>query len=110
MLAADVYRDRVEVQTRTPNEGTFGNDPTEWATTATRWCRRALISAQYAMVLAQRGHEERVERLIFRGELVVDIANTRFVLASRYYRAIEPPEYDAETDESSLLIAQEVQR
>jgi len=110
MLAADVYRDRIEIQTRTASEGTFGNDPSEWATTATRWCRRAQVSAQYAMVLAQRGHEERVERLIFRGELVVDIANTRFVFGTRYYRAIEPPEYDAEQAETTVLIAQEVQR
>lgn len=110
MLPADVYRDRVDIETRTATDDTFGPSVSDWATTSTRWCRRAPVSMQYAMVLAQRGHEERAERLLFRGELEIDIANTRFVLSSRYYRAIEPPEYDAESNESTVLIAQEVQR
>jgi len=62
------------------------------------------------MVLAQRGHEERTERLMLRGELKIDIANTRFVLDGRYYRAIEPPEYNHRHNECTVLIAQEVQR
>jgi hypothetical protein len=110
MLAADVYRDRVEIETRTEPSGTFHENAGDWSLLATRWCRRTQVSSQYAMVLAQRGHEERVERLLFRGEMEFDIANTRFVLSGRYYRAIEPCEHDAESDETTVLIAQEVQR
>lgn len=110
MMEAGSYRDRVEIQTRTATSGTFGSTVSDWATTETRWCRRAPVSAQYAMVLAQRGHTERVERLIFRGELEIEIADTRFALGSRYYRAIEPPEVETQKRASTVLIAQEVPR
>ncbi len=110
MLTADAYRDRITIETRTSVEGTFGATATEWSILTTRWARRVPVSAQYAMVLAQRGHEERVEHLILRGDLVIDIANTRFLINGRYYRAIEPPEHDVESNETTVLIAQEAQR
>ena len=110
MMEAGSYRDRVTIQTRTAASGTFGSTVSEWATTETRWCRRAPVSAQYAMVLAQRGHTQRVERLFFRGELTVDIANTRFVIDGRNYRAIEPPEVETQKRMSTVLISQAVER
>ncbi|MDD4919042.1 MAG: hypothetical protein PHE72_14695 [candidate division Zixibacteria bacterium] len=110
MIEAGAFRDRVEIQTRTAASGPFHSGAGEWEISATRWCRRVPISTQYAMVLAQRGHDERAEWLVFRGELEIDIANTRFVLGDLYYRAIEPPEVRSSGRTSRVLISQEVQR
>ena len=105
------YRDRVTIQTRETTAGALGRTVTaDWSDSATRWCARVPVSVANQALLAQRGHQDVTDKLVFRGELVIDLANTRFVIRTQHFRPVAPPDVDTQKRTSSILVSLEVQR
>lgn len=91
-INAGQLRHRVAIQTREYQLGPVGRKATQWSTVETRWAR--VISLSQARVTEQDGERGRsVYRIVFRGALSFNLADTRFIFNNQVF-VPERPEYD----------------
>lgn len=89
IVNAGAYKHRVEIQKRTKTKTYQGVDET-WATVQTRWARVIIVSTKGEAEFKQVGLPNVRDKIIFRGNVTLEMKDHRFVYKSNYYEMVEP--------------------